>query len=262
MSYTAEQKKKLKKLLITKAPQEASLSMVIDMVQELADSVPQQIEENLLPHSKNTIVIKEILEDMPNVIDESIRKSEAVMKGEIGKVKISSDKEVEKNGSALKKLFNLIDKHGNTLEEHDTKITLVKEDIVLLKKEIKDLWWSRKPQGSVGGGTVFFSGLNDVGLISPTNGQTLVYNSTTKKWENRTVSSSGLTIYTQTPSGAVNGSNKTYSVTNTIVGIFSFAINGQYLHPGTDYNFSGSTITFVNALPAELNGLPFTIVYY
>lgn len=76
-----------------------------------------------------------------------------------------------------------------------------------------------------------------------------------------------ITVYTETPSGLINGSNTTYTTLHTITSIFSFAINGQYLHPqdiaaGTgDYTFTGSTITFLTALPAALSGTAFTIVY-
>lgn len=75
------------------------------------------------------------------------------------------------------------------------------------------------------------------------------------------------TVHTETPSGLINGSNVTYTTANSITSIFSFAINGEYLHPrdvgaGTgDYTFSGTTITFLVALPANLAGTSFTIVY-
>lgn len=69
------------------------------------------------------------------------------------------------------------------------------------------------------------------------------------------------TVYTETPSGTINGSNVTFTTLHTINNVFSFALNGQYLHPTTDYTTSGSTITFVAAPDASLSGLPFTIVY-
>lgn len=84
-----------------------------------------------------------------------------------------------------------------------------------------------------------------------------------------TTSTSGgtTTVYTETPQGLINGSNTTYTTVNTINNIFSFAINGEYLHPqdltaGTgDYTFSSNTITFLSALPSNLAGTSFTIVY-
>lgn len=72
--------------------------------------------------------------------------------------------------------------------------------------------------------------------------------------------SSASTIYTETPTGLVDGSNKTYTTAHTITTVYSFAINGQFLHPA-DYSAVGTTITFVTALPVELSGLPFTIIY-
>lgn len=74
-------------------------------------------------------------------------------------------------------------------------------------------------------------------------------------------SSTTTTVYTETPTGAIDGVNTTYTTVHTINSIFSFAINGQYLHPTADYTTSGSTITMTSPLPAGLSGKPFTIVY-
>lgn len=71
----------------------------------------------------------------------------------------------------------------------------------------------------------------------------------------------GSTVYTETPSGLVNGSNTTYTTANTINTIYNIAINGMFLHINTDYTFTGSTITMTSALDASLSGRPFTITY-
>lgn len=76
-----------------------------------------------------------------------------------------------------------------------------------------------------------------------------------------TVAGGAGTTYTETPSGLINGSNVTYTTAHDINTVYTFGINGQYLHPTTDYSTSGSTITMVTALPSSLSGLPFTIVY-
>lgn len=77
----------------------------------------------------------------------------------------------------------------------------------------------------------------------------------------RLLTSSGTTtVYTETPTGAINGSNKAYTTVHTINSIFSFAINGQYIHP-SEYTLSTNTITFVTALDASLSGTSFTVVY-
>lgn len=74
-------------------------------------------------------------------------------------------------------------------------------------------------------------------------------------------SAGATTTYTETPSGAINSVNTTYTVLHPINTVFSFAINGQFLHPGTDYTKSGSTITFLTPLDSSLSGTPFTITY-
>ncbi len=74
-------------------------------------------------------------------------------------------------------------------------------------------------------------------------------------------SSSSVTVYAETPSGLINGVNTTYTTAHTVTNVYSFAINGQFLHPVSDYSVSGTTITMVTALPAALSGLPFTIIY-
>ena len=77
----------------------------------------------------------------------------------------------------------------------------------------------------------------------------------------------GATIYTETPAGAINSINVTYTTVHNINTVYSFAINGEYVHPqdlgaGTgDYTVSGSTITMLSPLPASLSGSAFTIVY-
>lgn len=72
---------------------------------------------------------------------------------------------------------------------------------------------------------------------------------------------SGATVYTETPSGLINGSNVTYTTAHIMTTVYNFAINGQYLHPTSDYSFSGTTITMVAALDSSLSGKPLTITY-
>ena len=63
-----------------------------------------------------------------------------------------------------------------------------------------------------------------------------------------------------TPTGLINGSNVTYTVPSTIHAVLSFGINGMVIH-SSDFSFSNKTITFTTALPAELSGTRFEIVY-
>ena len=70
----------------------------------------------------------------------------------------------------------------------------------------------------------------------------------------------GGSIYTETPTGLINGSNVTYTVLHDITTVYSFAINGQFIHP-SEYSVSGNEITMIGALPSVLSGSSFTIIY-
>lgn len=74
------------------------------------------------------------------------------------------------------------------------------------------------------------------------------------------VSSSPPTTYTETPGGLVNGSNTVYTTANAITTVFGIWINGMYIHPA-EYTLGASGFTMGTALPAELSGTGFTIVY-
>lgn len=152
-----------------------------------------------------------------------------------------------------------------TAEQIRDNLESLTGDSRLDKSAIKGLddWLSRniQPNRVIGGG---MSGINlyasgtKIGAVKAIN----FANTTASKvngLDTITVLGSG-TFYSQTPVGAINGSNKTYTTSHTITTVFSFAINGQFIHP-VEYSLSGSTITFVTALDASLSGTSFTIVY-
>lgn len=60
----------------------------------------------------------------------------------------------------------------------------------------------------VGGTTRLLTSLIDVSVVSPTNGQVLVYNSTTGRWENSSTSGSYSTL---TATGTIDDSNTTFT---------------------------------------------------
>ena len=67
-------------------------------------------------------------------------------------------------------------------------------------------------------------------------------------------------LHKETPSGAINGSNTTYTVNHPINDILSLAINGMVI-TDDEYTFAGRTITITTALPAGLSGTSFRVVY-
>ena len=62
----------------------------------------------------------------------------------------------------------------------------------------------------------------------------------------------------ETPTGAINGSNVTYTVTKPINYVFSFSINGQVISDDL-YTVSGRTITMTTAIDTSLSGTSFRI---
>jgi len=67
-------------------------------------------------------------------------------------------------------------------------------------------------------------------------------------------------VKTETPSGLINATNKVYSTTSNINAVMSFAINGEFIH-SSEYTIVNKTITFTTALPADLSGTNFEIIY-
>lgn len=98
-----------------------------------------------------------------------------------------------------------------------------------------------------GGGASFFTQLQDSNISSPTNGQILVYNSTTGKWTNQANSATG-TWFRETPTGTINGINTVFTLTRTpAANSEQLVYQGQRQHPTDDYTLSGTTITYVVA---------------
>lgn len=66
----------------------------------------------------------------------------------------------------------------------------------------------------------------------------------------------------ETPSGLINGINKTYIILHTpTTNSMNLIINGQVYTEGIDYSVSGTTITMVVALDSVFSTLPFVAMY-
>lgn len=89
-------------------------------------------------------------------------------------------------------------------------------------------------------GTGYLREISDVSLpTEPTQGQVLVYNAQTHKWEagtSQSISTGGV----ETPSGTVNGTNKIFTATHTPLWI---TLNGQSLYVNSGFALSGLTLT-------------------
>ena len=74
-------------------------------------------------------------------------------------------------------------------------------------------------------------------------------------------SSSITAIYADTISGIINGSNRTFTVLNTIIAAMTLYLAGMPYQPGVDFTTSGMTITMVTAPDSSLSGQPFWLLH-
>jgi hypothetical protein len=68
-------------------------------------------------------------------------------------------------------------------------------------------------------------------------------------------------LKTEQPSGAINGTNTEYTVTQDIFAVLSFSLNGETIAQLPNYTVMGKKITFSTALPAVYSGKDFEIKY-
>lgn len=66
-------------------------------------------------------------------------------------------------------------------------------------------------------------------------------------------------IFTQTPDGLIDGSNKSYTTIHAITTVIGLWYNGEFVHPA-EYTVAGSGFTMGTALPV-ISGAAFTISY-
>jgi hypothetical protein len=68
-------------------------------------------------------------------------------------------------------------------------------------------------------------------------------------------------LKTETPSGLIDGSNTTYTVTQPIFAVLSFIISGETMAQLPNYTIKGNSIIFATALPSVYSGKDFEVKY-
>lgn len=97
--------------------------------------------------------------------------------------------------------------------------------------------------GGGGGGSTSLVGLTDTSIISPTNGQPLVYNSSTLKWQNSSTVVANLTGNASTATSASYSTTASYSqtaVSSSYSLTASYAMNGG--SGGVTFPYTGSAV--------------------
>lgn len=67
-------------------------------------------------------------------------------------------------------------------------------------------------------------------------------------------------VYSETPTGAIDGVNTTYTTSHTISTVIGIQLNGQATQP-PEYTVSGASFIMNTAIPAAFAGDEFTIIY-
>ena len=219
-NLSEELKKKLEQELVLDSSKE-----------ELIDEVSTNVEDKLSP--KIELVTRETKKELLGIISD--KQNEAIIEIRQEKNKLSKKHE-EKMVEALSlideiksiEVKNGIDgKDGSpdTGEEIVYKINELKTDDDELKIDAKHIKNLPQFNGKVYGGARNLYTLADVNIQSPTNGQFLKYNSTTKLWENGTGGGSGSqTLQDTTTLG--NTTTDDIEITSASSGIILKSANG------------------------------------
>ena len=116
------------------------------------------------------------------------------------------------------------------------------------------LWNQGSGGGGGGGGSSTLSGLTDVDISNPSNGQTLVYNSTSGKWENGAGGGNGLVVL----QGSAIDDPEGIRLTSTFAEVYAMLQNGPVVVNCP--NFDGIDIFFAYIVSANLSEGAYSIV--
>lgn len=215
-------------------------------------------EDYVLTETDKREIAKSITVPIVERVVETIVEKQPIVTNEIKEVAVTD------NGEVIVGKINGLDSESDNLKIDISHI----KGIDILEKSF-DSKISSIPRGTIGGGGNRPLQIQSSGVIKEKVARVLNFigsgvNSIVRTADGvvtiSLVAGAGSTVYSETPSGLINGSNTIYTTANTITNVLSFAINGQFIHP-SEYSAVGTTITFVTALDASLSGLAFTIVY-
>lgn len=208
------------------------LELIRDEVSNTLEEISETVEKELSETEAKTLneissKFADLMIDYEHLAEQTQRKLDSVKDGKDADEELIIQSVVSQlpetdDGVAIMKKINKTPKNTKPIKKEKV------EGLVELMDKIRRLQRSR----FLGGGT------SDIGVKA-----TL-----------------GRVIFTETPSGDIDGANTEYTVSNTINAVMSFGINGQMIH-SDEYTTSGRTITFTTALPAALSGTTFEITY-
>ena len=236
--------KEMKDTLETPTKEEflAFAKKIVDIIQKLrqenkdtADSLEKAFEQSTKSlGDNNDVSLIKVKSEVKKALDKSFKElsvSMNLVRDKVRKIKVGEDGHTPTNSEIMALIKPLIPKAEKVempnLDRFDEENERLSGKIDELEKKIDDMP-TRRLGGTGGDANVAYS-------------------------LNRLVKS-------ETPSGAINGSNTAYTLTRIPKVILSFYINGIFIHPA-EYTQVGTTITFSTALPSSLSGKGFTITF-
>jgi len=173
---------------------EEVLNSVLKQINEEYDRILNELENTKRGANSATTEAISIAEETKKLLSDvyKIKEEILLMKPEDGEDGEDADEEkiIEE---VLKRIPPQEPQELPDMEEFENKI----------EEKFKDVYEQIKRSVKGFPGVRLLASLMDVSIINPTNGQTLVYNSTTSKWENGT-SGGGSTFYVETPNETTN----------------------------------------------------------
>lgn len=132
MKVTNEQKTKLKKLLV-----QISTSKV-EMVSDIYESVAKETSENIAPLNSKIEAITELIGSLDVKYTTKAESS------------LSKEEYITLVDDTVKLLSSKIDVAYKSISDVTDSVRLTDQEIEKIKKEIEDLWWSRKTSSGAG----------------------------------------------------------------------------------------------------------------
>lgn len=222
------------------------VGLLLNTIKELKQSIDEEMAKNKGEMTDEYEECEKQMTAMEESFKDQLKKLKEKQAGDISVVKKQLIEEVNR----LEDLIPIVKSYDyleDKIKEVEAKIptlpdpvdltpfteelNTVKDDVKKLKDDVEAL--KRRPRG--GGG----SGLSSLALA--------------RMFET--------IFHTETPTGAINGSNTEYYVQNGIWAIISITINGESVAELPNYSFINKKITFDSPLPAVYASKDFEIKY-
>jgi len=240
-----------------------SIEAIVSYVKEIKDNLSKDLDkerantESQLNDIDNSITeLSTVIDNLRIHIDRCMSDMEDSSSEELAKMKELMDSEVSdlKEDIQEKTNFRNLEERLTVLENEEDDTEEV--DIIDIRNRFESLPEQEKLDKSAIRGLLdeikrLEKKIDDKQITSGTGGVTNLRIQQAFKY----------ILKTESPTGTIDGSNTTYTVTQNIFAVLSMSINGETIAQLPNYTISGRTITFSSPLPSAYSGKDFEIKY-